>query len=142
MLSPKEEDSCEKFEPVSAPASTSTISARPYPLAPPSGAIMPSIAACGSVVGWPDASRAQPSGIGPPREAALSTFTRAVALVAMSRMIGSSRVRGTPKANGLVPKTGRLPPHGGISADELAKPRPTSPRRARWSTNQPTTPAE
>src|SRR2546429_517880 len=58
--------------PERTPLSTSTSSASAKPLVPPSGSRLPAIAASGSVVGWPPASTAHPSGTGSPPPAPLT----------------------------------------------------------------------
>ena len=120
----------------------STISPNPNPLAPPSGARLPANPALALVVGLPSTSLAQPRGMSRPSAAACLTLTLAVALVAMSTMMGSPLARGAPKPMGLVPKNGRFPPNGATDDGALAKARLTSPCRASKSLNQPTTPAE
>jgi len=62
--------SAPKALPVSTPESTSIMNEIAYPLCPDIGRISPSSAACGSLVGKPEASIAQPSGRRSPRSLA------------------------------------------------------------------------
>ena len=119
--------------PMTAVTSSSTISASIAPLldvAAPIGSIEPSSAALASVVGWPFASSAQPSGIGSPFFAATMTLPRATSLRLRSIINGSPVRRGNTAATGLVPKIGCLPPAAGIAAGELASAMPTMPASA------------
>ncbi|MNE63919.1 hypothetical protein D3C80_1592980 [compost metagenome] len=120
---------------IRGPATNSTIADRAEPLWPPKVSIAPLRAASASVVGLPAASIAQPSGMALPALRYSSISPRAEALVAKSKMKGFLPSRGQPKANGLVPKEGFVPPAGatqqwlGVTAKE------TSPASAKASTS-------
>ena len=130
----------EKSAPVSATASTSTISASAAPLAPPIGCSAPLRAALASVVGLPRSSTAQPAGIGSPFWAAVRILPRATWLSARSTTIGGPLLCGAAKASGLVPNTGCRPPQGAIALGVLPKASASSPASASRSTCRPTTP--
>ena len=120
--------------PVRATASTSTISARAAPLAPPMGWSAPFRAALASVVGLPVSSTAQPSGIASPFWAAVRILPRATWLSAMSTTMGGCPRCGAANPIGLVPYSGCLPPHGAIAFGVLPKASATSPASASFST--------
>ena len=129
----KLEASKPNWAPIRAVTSSSTTSASIAPFGDdiaPMGSIDPVNAALASVVGWPSASSAQPSGIGWPVLAATITLPRATSLRLRSIISASASRRGNTAATGLVPKIGCLPPAAGIAAGELAKPRPTMPAAA------------
>ena len=129
--------------PISALTSSSTISASMAPLgllAAPTGSMEPIMPACGSVVGWPVASSAHPSGIDLPSLAATISLPRATSLKDRSIINASAERRGNIAATGLVPNTACRPPAAGMAAGELANARPTMPAAAtgrRWSTSTP-----
>ncbi|MOA38373.1 hypothetical protein D3C78_1600500 [compost metagenome] len=127
--------SAPKWAPVSVVTSNSTINASIAPLTPPMGSIEPSMPFLGSVVGWPSASSAQPSGMLSPFLAATMSLPRATSDSDRSMLIGWAPLRGKIAAMGLVPKMGRLPPAAGMAAGELLQAMPTMPAAAtasRW----------
>src|SRR6185295_16632639 len=129
-------------EPVSAAQISSNISASIAPFAPPIGKRLPcSIASFGSLVGLPWRSSAQPSGIFSPLRIAIMMRPRTTVVSARSITSGSPFSRGKTAAIGSVPKSGFLPPQGGIAAGELVKAKPTRPAcatRSRWMPSTPT----
>src|SRR5690349_24545758 len=95
--------------------------------------MVPSRPLCGSVVGLPSLSRAQPSGISLPSSAACLTVLQATAEEDWSIRKASFRaLPGTAKDIGVVPSTAVRPPTGAILADELVKPNASRPWRARY----------
>ncbi len=130
-----------KAAPVRAQQSSSTTSASSAPLVPPAASMAPPRAACGSVVGSPAASMAQPGGIGRPSFAAAMIRPRATFDRARSTTSGSvAPRRGKAAATGLVPSSGRRPPGTGMAAGELVKASATKPCRARASAGSPIAP--
>ena len=87
----------------------------------------PFMTASASVLVWPLASMPQPSGMALPARRCSSMSPRAMALVAKSKMNGCLPARGQPKAMGLVPKIGLLPPAGATQAWLGLQARATSP---------------
>jgi hypothetical protein len=65
---------------------------------------------------------------------------RTTVVSARSITIGSPFSRGNTAAIGSVPKSGLLPPQGGIAAGELVKAKPTRPASATGSRWMPSTP--
>ncbi|MNE46283.1 hypothetical protein D3C80_1406100 [compost metagenome] len=89
----------------------------------------------GSVVGSPLASTPMPSGSCWPARAAICTSPWAMALVAMSKTIGSCSAQGAANAMGLVPNSGLRAPCGTTQVMLLTTLRATRPSSANGSTS-------
>ena len=89
------------------------------------------MAASGSVVRAPSGVSAQWSGIGRPARLSQRIIPLPDWVSAMSRTMGSRPpARGTAMPQGFVPRTGRVAPHGAISAPAFVIEMPTSPASA------------
>ena len=129
--------------PVNPAASISTMSARPVPLCPPSGATVPSSARCGSVVGQAVAIERQALGDRLPLRARARSRSGGRLRWWPCRSPAAAARRAVRRTRaGLVPKKRRLPPHGATSGDEFEQPMLTRPSRDSRSTNQPSALAE
>ncbi|KAG1306488.1 hypothetical protein G6F62_015394 [Rhizopus arrhizus] len=95
--------------------------------------MLPAKPALGSVVGWPSASSAQPSGMGWLSRAAIISLPRATCDSDRSITKRAPLRRGKTAAIGLGPKSGRLPPQAGMAAGELLSASATSPASAKAS---------
>src|SRR3990172_3368254 len=100
--------------PTSGPASTDEKNANPYPRAPEAGSMV--LAAAGSSVGLPSASRAQSFGRGCPYNLRLSTFHQDEMAHAISSTKGAPVRVGTPQLNALLAVAGCRPPNGATVA--------------------------
>lgn len=98
-------------------------------LAPPSGESTPLSASCGSIVGCPLESSAQPSGSASPRLAYAVILPRATVLNARSMTAGRGE-SGNPAAIGDVDSNLPVPPHGGSTAGPQEKTSETIPASA------------
>ena len=103
-------------------------------MASPIGAMVPAMASLASVVGLPEASNAQPAGIGSLAWAATLIRPRATLLRLMSMTSGGSSARGAANPIGLVPNSPRWPPHGAMAWGPLPTLIAMKPARARGST--------
>ena len=117
---------------------TSMSNESPAPLYPPRGSSEPpSRKAAGSVVSFPSASSAQPSGIGSPRLCARKMWPAATWVVAMSSTSSSGGSVGMAMQMGLVETNFSLPPQGATMASPLVKAQVMSPARAPRSAQYP-----